>query len=389
MEVHLSRLFSYGFRPLFLCTCAGALFFIGWWIGIVQGFLPPPDSPISALAWHGHEMLFGFVGSAIGGFLLTAVANWTRRPPVQGVALAILLASWLSARVVITYDLGLSAAMVMIIDAGYWILLTLLMGREVLAARNYRNLRIVAILAVFTLLNFIFHFDRVFGFELGSEQAATRATMILVCVLISVIGGRIIPAFTGNWLRMRHGPGTKMPAAFGVVDQAAIGLTIATGLAWTLFPLHLASGLLALLTGIVQLVRMARWMPHLTWPDPLVVVLHVGYAWLGIGLLLLGFSILGAAIPVSSGLHALGVGAMAGLILAVSSRAAMGHTNRPLKAGSMLSIVFLLINLAALARVIASITGTDLLSIAAILWILAFLVFGIRLGPILLGPAKS
>jgi uncharacterized protein involved in response to NO len=138
---------------------------------------------------------------------------------------------------------------------------------------------------------------------------------------------------------------------------------------------------------------MARWQGHRTWPDPLVIVLHVGYAWLGTGLILLGISILGGTLGVtvaaSAGLHALGIGAMAGLILAVSSRAAMGHTNRPLKAGPVLSIVFLLINVAALARVLASIIGTDLLSLAAILWLMAFVLFGIRLAPILLGPVKS
>lgn len=388
-EGHISRLFSYGFRPLFLCTVLSAIFFMVWWIGIVQGLLPAPDSRLSPFVWHGHEMLFGVVGSAIGGFLMTAVANWTRRPPVRGLLLACLVFCWLLARLVIAFDFGLPRLLLALLDSSYLLMLTVLMGREVLAAKNFRNAKIVLVLAILTCLNLTFHVDGVTGWQIGSAQLSLRATLILVCILISIIGGRIIPAFTGNWLRARYGPSTALPAPFGKVDIAAISLTVILALAWTILPFEMVTGYIALIAGVLQLLRQARWQPLKTWPDPLVLVLHTGYAWLGIGFILLGISIIGGQLPSSAGIHALGVGGMAGLILAVSSRAALGHTNRPLVAGGVVSAAFVMINLAALARVLASITGSELLSTAAFLWVVAFILFGIRYAPILLGPSRS
>lgn len=385
-EVLVPRLFSYGFRPLFLCTVISAVGLIGWWTAIWYGWVPGPTSTLPRLSWHGHEMLFGFVGSAIGGFLLTAVANWTRRPPVGGLRLAMLVSTWFAARIGLAWDASLSPATLMLIDASYWVLLTAFMAQEVLSARNYRNLKIVAILAAFLMLNLLFHLDAVLGYQLGSPDMSIRATIFLVCVLISVIGGRIIPAFTGNWLRQRFGPDATLPAAFNVFDGVVIAATVIAGVCYASVPASDVTGIILLLAGTLQLARLSRWQGHRTFADPLVIVLHVGYAWLGAGMLLLASGILwGAPVP-SAGLHALGVGAMAGLIVAVSSRAALGHTNRPLVAGYLLSTVFVLINLAAIGRVLASALDTSWLMTASLLWITAFLLFAFRIGPVLLGP---
>ena len=152
-------------------------------------------------------------------------------------------------------------------------------------------------------------------------------------------------------------------------------------------PLHWLTGCIAVATGMLQLSRQLRWQPARTWKDPLVIVLHVGYAWIGVGFLLLGISILTSVMPTSAGIHSIGIGAIAGLILAVSSRAALGHTNRPLRAGALASAAFLLINFAALVRVITSALGLDLIVPAASLWLLAFTLFSIRFAPILIGPS--
>ncbi len=378
LEDHVKRLFSYGFRPLFLCTCLSALILVIWWVGVWRNLLPAPTGSLPLVYWHAHEMLFGFVGSAVGGFLLTAVANWTGRAPIQGWWLGMLVVCWIVARLAIAVDPGLSQLQAIALDVSYWLLLTGLMAREVLLARNYRNLKIVVILFLFTLLNLSFHFF---------PEHAIRATTLLVTILISIIGGRIIPAFTGNWLRRQKGPDTGMPASFNRFDQAVIAVTVLLAVSWTLLPREPVTGGLSLVAGIAHLLRLARWKGHLTFSDPLVLVLHAGYAWLGIGFMLLGLAITTQSFPTSAGVHGLAVGGMAGLILAVSSRAAFGHSNRPLIAGKLLSAAFVLINLAALARVLATMIQPDLLDLSAFLWLAAFLAFMFRIGPVLVGKS--
>lgn len=386
LEAFVSRLFSYGFRPLFLCMIVAALVLIPWWVAVMKGAAPPPSGDVSLLAWHGHEMLFGFVGAAIGGFLLTAVSNWTGRPPVSGAPLAVLMACWLAARVVAFERFGLPPLAVMLIEAAYFALLTILMGREVWLGQNLRNMKIVGILAAFTLLNLLFHVGAVFETAWRPEEIAIRGAFLLVCILITVIAGRIIPAFTGNWLRRRYGSDTSVPPGFGNVDLLVVVATVLTAFAWALWPASTVTGCLALATGCLHVLRVARWKPHRALPDPLLIVLHVGYAWLGVGLALLGLGILLPHVPPSAGIHAIGVGAMATLILAVASRAALGHTNRPLIAGPLLSMAYLAVNAAAIVRVLVSLVGMDLLVVAGALWVLAFALFSIRFAPVLLGP---
>jgi uncharacterized protein involved in response to NO len=290
------------------------------------------------------------------------------------------------ARLVLAYDLRLAPWLLMLIDASYWLLLTALMAREVISVRNFRNLKIVGILLVFSCMVLLFHLDEVLGIRLGSQALSIRATIFLVCIMISVIGGRIIPAFTGNWLRARFGPDNTLPKPFDRFDVTATVATVLAGTAFVIWPERAVTGALLVVAGLLQLGRVTRWQGHRTLCEPLVLVLHVGYAWLGFGILLLGTSQFGGITSPSAGIHALGVGAMAGLIVAVSSRAAMGHTNRPLASDKLLSTAFLLINLAALARVVASSLNMSFLLAAGILWLLAFVAFAIKIGPILVGP---
>lgn len=209
----------------------------------------------------------------------------------------------------------------------------------------------------------------------------------MVCILISVVGGRIISAFTSNWLRAQPGPQTEVAPGFNRFDQVVILSTVVLAVSWTLFPNHIVTGILAMATGLLQMARVSRWKGHLTLSEPLLLALHVAYGWLGVGFVLLAFNNLTGDF-LSAGMHALSIGAMSGLILAVSSRAAPGHTNRPLVAGYALSSVFLLINAAAVARVFAAIADPGLVRVSAIIWVLAFLLFAFRFVPVLFGPAK-
>lgn len=387
IETHIGRLFSYGFRPLFLLSVGAGIALVLWWVGVLSGHLSAPNVIVSIIDWHAHEMLFGFVGSAIGGFLLTAVANWTGRPAVQGIRLALIVCCWLLARVVVTLDMGLSNTLVMLIDSSYWMALTFFMAWEVIAVKNYRNLKIVGILAGFTLLNLGYHASAVFDLSWDSAQIAIRATVVLVCVLISVIGGRIIPAFTANWIRMNLGPEASRPPMATNFDRLVVAATVLLLPFWSVIPTHPVTAWLALVTGCLHLLRVSRWHVELIWREPLLLILHTGYAWLGIGFICLGVGYLFDIFPATAGVHALTVGAMASLILGVSSRAAMGHTNRALTAYPLLSASFVLINLAAVARLGAGmIASNTLIWISAGCWLLALLLFAIKFAPILLGP---
>lgn len=389
----LPRLFSYGFRPLFLCAALSGPLLVALWIAALSGWLPGFEPALPLVIWHGHEMLFGFVGAAIGGFLLTAVANWTGRPPVAGLPLALLVAAWLAARVALAVDMGLGPVLLLAIDAAYWLLLALFLGREVIAARNRRNYPIAGIVALFVVLVVCFHGDAVLAVQLGSQAFALRAALALVCLLIAVIAGRIVPAFTANWLRARGGlgpgPGTAVPAAFGALDRIAVAGLAAAGVAYAMAPRAEPTAVLLLVAGVLQLLRLARWHGHRTFPEPLLLVLHVGYGWLGLGLALLGTGLLWPALTPGAGLHGIAVGAMAGLIVAVSARAALGHTQRPLTAGPALTVAFLLLQLAALARVVTDWFGAGWLYAAAGLWIAAFLIYLWRLAPVLLGEPRG
>lgn len=373
-------IFSYGFRPLFLCATLIALIFVPWWIAIFLG-AATYYGPIDPISWHGHEMIFGFAGAAIGGFLLTAVPNWTSRPPISGLPLGIIVTSWLLARIVFSIDVGLNATGLAAIDTLYWIALTGFIGREIVTTRNHRNLNVLAILAAFLGLTVLFHADAIFASDFDSQRLTLRAAIILTAVLITLIGGRIVPAFTGNWLRATQ-RGDLLPAPFGPIDRAVFATTIPLGFLWALAPLHTTTGWLALVAGTLQLIRLSRWAGHRTISEPLLFALHVGYAWLGIGFLLIGLAALTPAIGLTGGLHALGAGAMATMIMAVASRAAMGHTGRTLIAGKLLSASFITIHAAALLRVAASM-DMRLISVSAALWTLAFLLFAAHVLPIL------
>ena len=378
-----ARLLSHGFRPLFLCATGAGLILIPLWIAMFLG-LVDYSVPIPAVAWHGHEMLFGFGGAAVGGFLLTAVANWTGRPPVSGAWLATVVAAWLAARVAMSVDLGLGTIALTLADLGYWILLTGLMGREIIAARNWRNLKVVILLGLFTATTLIFHAGELFALDLDTRQVALRAAVMLFALLITLIGGRIVPAFTGNWLSANH-PDAPRPAAFGTIDSLTFALTIIAAITWTLWPTQQLTGMVAVLAGLLQLMRLLRWCGHLTLAEPLLFVLHAGYAWLGCGFLLLGTSIFSGSVIPSAGIHALTAGAVTTMILAVAARAAKGHTGRPLTAGPWLSASFALIHAAAICRVAASM-DMRLLGWSAGVWALAFLLYAVHIVPVLLGP---
>lgn len=340
-------------------------------------------SRLDPLAWHIHEMLFGFVMAAVAGFLLTAIPNWTGRLPISGAPLATLAGLWLLGRIACLISQTMPASLAITCDLAFPIALVGAAAREIIAGRNWRNLVMLVPVAFLGIANFMMHLE-----SLGIDVPAGlgwRLALAAITFLISVVGGRIIPSFTRNWLVKQAA--SNLPATAGWPDRVAL-ITLHAGMfGWTVFPWSRIVANLLLVSAALNLWRLSRWRGIATGREPLLVILHVGYAWLIIGAALLGFSILVSRIPQSAAIHALTVGAAGTMILAVMTRATRGHTGRPLAADAQTSLVYVLIELAAIARISATFNTnwpTALLWVAALFWVMAFSIFTLVYGPMLL-----
>jgi len=383
------RLFTQGFRPFFLLAGlwapAGLLLTLGVMFDVVA---LPIDG--AATIWHGHEMLFGFVAAAIAGFVLTAVPNWTGRLPLQGAPLALLVAFWLAGRIAMALGGQLGAPAAGAIDMLFLLGLAAAVGREVVAGRNWRNLPVVGVLLVLVTTNALYHVQAAGWVEL--DDAPLRLGVATVAFLVSLIGGRVVPSFTRNALAKRGE--TKLPATTGPLDGAHLVATASAGLLWTVWPESMVTGTLLAVAAILGIIRLARWQGMRTLHEPLLWSLHLGYVWLPIAFALLAASALGDAVPRSAGLHALTAGAFGAMILAVTSRATLGHTGRPLTAGPGLAACYILVAVAAALRVAAAVIGSTnelLLAGSAASWCAGFIAFLWVCGPMLIGqrPVKG
>lgn len=380
----LPPLLRAGFRPFFLGGALWALVVVCLWVAALSGAVTLPTA-FDPLAWHRHEMLFGYLGAVIAGFLMTAIPNWTGRLPLAGAPLAALAALWLAARLAVLFSATVGPAVALVLDAGFLFVLFAVCAREVLAANN-RNVPIIIVVLLFAIANAVDHAEAT-GL-LSSDGAGWRAGFALVLILVALIGGRIIPSFTRNWLA-KQGRKQGLPKQPDTFDKVAIGLTALALLGWVMLPDGFWIGALLVVAGLVQAVRLARWSGLRTVRDPLVLILHIAYAWLPVGLLLLGATLLGTQVPATTGLHALAAGAMASMTLAVMTRATLGHTGRELRADAWTSLIYLLVTLGAALRVAAPLLPFDYMraiEIAGSLWGGAFLLFVLTYGPKLLGP---
>jgi uncharacterized protein involved in response to NO len=370
-----------GFRPFFLGGAAWAIIALVIWLTALAGGSALP-SLFEPLAWHRHEMLFGFVGAVISGFLLTAIPNWTGRLPIAGPPLAGLFGLWLAARLAVLFSAEAGAVPAAMLDVGFYVVLAVLAAREVLAAKN-RNVPIVGLVLLFGAANAADHAGAA-GF-LADPDLGVRAAIALVVLMISLIGGRIIPSFTRNWMA-KQGIRERLPTQPGRFDLGVIAVTAAALIGWLAFPQGRVTGVVLLAAGLAQAARLGRWGGLRAARDPLVLILHVGYFWVPVGQLLLGAGILGAAVPRSAAIHALTAGAMGTMILAVMTRATLGHTGRELKASPQTVFLYSLVTLGAALRVSAPLGLVDYtlgMEISAVAWAGAFLLFLGLYGPIL------
>ena len=375
--------FRGGFRPFFFGGAAWAVIALALWIASLTVGTSLPTA-LDPLAWHRHEMLFGFVGAVIAGFLLTAVPNWTGRLPIAGWPLGVLFGIWVAARIAVLFSAIVTLPIAAMLDVGFFVVLAFLAAREVLEANN-RNVPVVGMILLFGLADAVDYLS-VTG-TIPSPDLGWQLGVSIVLLLISLIGGRIIPSFTRNWMAKR-GIKSGLPTQAGKFDLFVIGATAFALLAWLSGPATAPIGALLVLAGILQFVRWLRWCGYRTLADPLVLVLHVGYAWLPVGLTLLGLSLMDA-LPRSAAIHALTAGAMATMILAVMTRASLGHTARALKANAPTIAIYVLVTVGAVLRVSASLRIVDYnfgIEVAGLLWGGALLLFLIAYGPVLMRP---
>jgi len=363
-------LWSYPFRAFFVSVAVYAIVLMLGWIGVLTAEWGIAG-PVPTL-WHAHEIVVGVVGAAVAGFLLTAIANWTGIRALHGGPLVALWLTWLAGRAVFwlgePFAAGAAGAVAAVIDLLFPMALLLAAGQVLIKAGNRRNYIMLIVLALFAVADVLMHLGPGAGF-VGAHLAVD-----VIVVLMVIVAGRITPAFTRNWLLQQGRDGSNVRQR-PRLDLATIVITALVALVALIPRADMIVAALALLAALLNAWRLSGWAGWLTLRNPLLWVLHLGYAWIVIALLLRGLGPLLDAVPAKAWVHAAGVGAMGTLMIGVMSRVALGHTGRTLALPATGGWMLLAISAAALARTATAmgwLHGSWALSLAAALWIGAF-----------------
>lgn len=371
---------QYGFRPFFFLAALDGGFAIPLWLWLYfsgRGL----SGPFQGMDWHIHEMLFGYLAAVVAGFALTAIPNWTGRLPLSAWPLAILVSLWLLGRAASAFipDPLLAAAL----DLAFPATFAFVVWREVVFGRNWKNAPIAAMITLLGVANALHHAE---ASGLVPVGLGPRLALAAAAVLLALVGGRITPSFTRNWLAKRHIP--SLPKSFGHFDRCALAVAGTAMMSWVAVPEAVVTALLLVLAGALLLVRLSRWRGGDTVSEPILFILHLGYGWLSLAFILLGASHLTDAVAPIAALHALTAGAVGTMTLAVMTRASLGHTGRAIRADRATIAIYLAVTAGAALRVTAPFAGEWyrlLLSIGGVVWSAAFLLFAIRYAPILWG----
>jgi len=382
-------MFSLGFRPFFLLAGMFAAVAVPLWgFMYATGALPFAIWPDSVV-WHGHELVFGYTGAVIAGFLLTAVPNWTKARPVRAWPLAMLAAIWLAGRVAMleAEAYPLAAA---IVDLAFLPAIALSLLPAVMRAQSYRNVVFFFILAFLSVCNLGVHMDMngagIEGFE---ARILLYGAVHLIALMIVIFGGRVVPMFTRNALKLKgQDVNVSVPAVY---EKAVIGLSVLAIPAVVLAAVWpMVCGMVLLLAGMANLGRMFFWQGAKTLNMPIVWVLHAGYFWIALGYLVEGYALLGDSSLYALALHVMTMGGIGTMTLAMMTRVSLGHTGRPLEVSGWITAAYVVLQLAIVLRAfggwllpefyVASVGG------AALGWGFAFAVFSRVYFPILLRP---
>lgn len=371
------QLFDYPFRIFFLSLAALALLAVPLWVLVVTGSLELPLA-MPALHWHQHEMLFGFLSAAIAGFLLTAVCVWTGTERTHGVRLLMLWLVWLAGRLLLATGATLPELLVQLVNLAFLPLVILDAGWRVRQARQLRQVPLLAVLVLLWLMQL--------GFVATLDTRFSHGALVMAMALIGIIGGRITPAFSANWLRQRGLEATDV-RVFPLLDMVSLISLIAL-MASLVAGFDLVSGVLAVAAGIIMAVRLAGWRGWRFRSEPLLWILHLSMLWVPVALFLLAGTLL-AGWSSSAWSHAAGTGAIGTLILGVIARVSLGHTGRPLVLPGGMVAAFVLIHLAALIRVLTALETLPWhpgVGSSTLLWMLAYGIFLARYWKILASP---
>ena len=362
-----------GFRPFYLLAAIFAAAALPIWIGTFFGIIPV-SGYLTGIAWHSNEMVFGFATAVMAGFLLTAVRNWTGLGTPEGGALAVLVLLWILGRVLmLTGPAGLAAA----VDLLFLPALAIAVAIPIARSRNTRNFKVIAVLVAFMIANAGFHLAQLGVFSVDIGRLSVIAALDIVVILMAIIAGRVIPAFTANAL-----PGVHPRNIYGV-EVVALGSLILILVAevasyWYLIPALIWFGLF-ITAFVAHATRLLLWCPFQTRHNALLLMLPVAYAWIPLALLLRAISVMPVGVSVTTAFHALTIGAMASLMMAMMTRSALGHTGRPLKAGRTEIGAYLLLQAAAVTRILPGFLWPQsyraIFIVSATLWSLAFVVF--------------
>src|SRR5690606_18967013 len=337
------------FRPFFLLGAIWAVLGLALWLAALAG-LAEVGGPYGAVAWHAHEMIYGFAAAVLAGFLLTAVPGWTMQPKLGPVGLAGLAASWVAGRFAMAGAGTIGPAAAAMIDLLFLALLFGWTAAQIVAGRNWRNLPVAFGPAILLVSNLMFHLEAL-GVTEATQQPSYRLGIAIYVLLVAMIGGRIVPAFTRNWLS-KQGLGGSMPVLPTRFDMAVILLTVLALGTWVTAPDHVLVAATALPAAVGHVVRLLRWRGWRTLSEPLLWILHLAYLWVPAGLLLVACAALHPdRVPASAALHALTAGVIGTMMLAMMTRATLGHTGRPLSADPATTATYLLVVGSAVLRV--------------------------------------
>ena len=375
--------FQLGFRPFYAVAAIFAVVALVVWLRAFAGF-SGTGVYLHSVVWHSHEMLFGFSAAVIAGFLFTAVHNWTGLPTPTGIVLAGLTALWLAARVLIFMGPAPIAA---IVDVAFLPAIAVAVALPIIRSKNVRNHKVLAVILALAVSHGVFHLASQGYFPADLSRTSLFASIDIVVILLAIVAGRVIPAFTKNAIpeaNARHEPWVEMVTFVGMILVALA--TLVSG-SWAL-----PSGIMAVLLIVVaaaHATRLGLWDPIRTIDNPLLWMMPVAYSWLPFAFLLRAFAALNI-VPASAWVHAVTIGAISSFMLAMMMRSTLGHTGRQLVASRIDMTAFLLLQFAAIVRVVASITAGGSyrywIVISSFAWVLAFLLFALRYLPMLGRP---
>jgi uncharacterized protein involved in response to NO len=375
-----AALLNRGFRPFFLAAGVWAVVGVALWPAVFSGAIAIPTA-FSAVDWHAHEMIFGYGGAVVAGFLLTAIPNWTGRLPVAGYPLAALASLWAAGRIAVFASALIGRTAAAAVDVGFLAVFAAVVAREVIAGRNWRNLKVAALVLSLALVNLTFHVEDA---REGLADFSIRAALGLFVTLILLIGGRVVPSFTGNWIARMGG---ARPVPFGRADQAVMAMSGAALIGWIAAPEAVLTGALALAAGAANLWRLSRWRGLAARRDPLVLVLHAGFLMAALGFVAVGASALWPdRIPIAAGVHVWAIGAIGVMTLAMMTRATLGHTGQALAASRTTVLAYLCVTAALAARlgmIFLPQFMLPLMAVAATAWVAGFAAFLFAYGPML------